>query len=79
MKFNYLSYRIIQSLHFQRISSEDLISYFLSLDMYNTPFFDTDLREKREKILFRELIRWNDYISHVCGNIFLPYTISSFS
>jgi len=58
-------YLIIQSLEFQRVCCEDLISYFFSFDNFNTSFIDKDLREKRENILFCELIRWNDYITQV--------------
>ncbi|CAF3390997.1 unnamed protein product [Rotaria sp. Silwood1] len=55
--------RAFESLEFQRVCSEDLISYFFSFDNFHTSFIDKDLREKREKKLFSELSRWNDYIT----------------
>ncbi|CAF1012855.1 unnamed protein product [Rotaria sordida] len=66
--------RAFESLEFQRVCSEDLISYFLSFDNFNTSFIDTNLREKREKKLFSELIRWNDYITQVNPVNYIAHT-----
>ncbi|CAF2794167.1 unnamed protein product [Rotaria sp. Silwood2] len=66
--------RAFETLEFQRICSEDLISYFLSFDDFHTSYMDIDLREKREKKLFSELIRWNDYIKQVDSVNGIAYT-----
>ncbi|CAF0819172.1 unnamed protein product [Didymodactylos carnosus] len=69
--------RAFESLNYQRVSTQNLVGYLLSLEKHQ---IDNEIREQREKSLFKELTRWNDYIKDmgepVTGIAYSTFTLA---